>query len=178
MADTTTAPDPTERPLPTAGRLLALLAEEEPHDPSRAGGTVADILDHELAPGLHEWVCALGYMASKVRRHDHGSSEMTVRLDDLAVHLSQASATAEACAAIVRGQARPYPWRPQGTYEELSPTEHDDGPEPAAAQAQVADDDIARDASGASPEPEVSPGVPPSENVAPPQTDQSGDEAQ
>lgn len=175
MADTTTDLDPTERPLPTAGRLLALLAEEEPHDPSRPGGTVADLLDHELGPGLHEWVCALGYMASKVRRHDHGSSEMTGRLDELTTHLAQASATAEACAAIVRGQARPYPWRPQGPYGDLA---FDDGTEPAAAQEQVAADDIAADASGAAPEPEGSPGAPLVENEAPPQTDQPGKEAQ
>jgi hypothetical protein len=138
--------DTSGQPMPAASRMLAVLARDEPNDPFASDGTLADLFDDELGPGLREWAGALQHAAAKIRRHDEDdSSDVTEILERLGCLLAQAAAIADQAGPLVRGGMRPFPWLPKGQpppgYEKQPDVEDDeqaaqppaDPDEPAAA---------------------------------------------
>jgi hypothetical protein len=166
MQDLSNPPTETHgEPMPAASRMLEMLARAEPNDPASPDGTLADVFDHQLSPGLREWAGALEFAASKIVRHDGDvASGVSSQLERLACLIEQASDAAATTAAVMRGQMRPFPWIPAGqepTFD-FAPDEHDtaSGSEEPAEEAAAPTDSAGAETgapAGAAPAPDRKP---------------------
>lgn len=165
---TTSATQMRGRPVPAAERILVLLAREEPNDPASPDGTLADVFDQELAPGLREWAGALEFAAAKIQRHDGAASGATEQLEELGCMLAQAATIATQTGSVLRGQLRPWPWQPAGQPPTRTSQPSDqlaDQPPPAKAPGDyenvAGDDAIGGEGQTPGPPPEAESGVEP-----------------